>query len=352
MVNPRTPFEIVVTSDAGSIDFDRLAEFCDRAWRQEYAGKPRALYDRDFLTWLLGGKHWFAVLALTKTGQPVGSFFSLVRTLRHEGDSIPTLYSTGWAVDPAYRRYGVSLLLWQMHRTILRERGYADVTTLHVGHSASRAGDVLREREPQRGTSNEFHTGSIWSKRLTDDDAGKRQPRILRQHLYVAEGEGGDHGPSGSSNGENFAVLADRTATLCYAPSGNFAQLYMDRKSLRSGTMCFTTADGSQCAMGFSIHTLAYEETPMGSVGRIQFAISDRCDDDDLLAALESMCALLAERDCFSVSIVNQECVSQQVLRRCGFEETADSITYRIWTPESVAGRLGMMRPPFGFDFL
>jgi hypothetical protein len=352
MVNPTAPFEIIVTSDASSIDFDRLAEFCDRAWRQEYAGKPRALYDRDFLTWLLSGKHWYAVLALTKTGQPVGSFFSLLRTLRHEGSSIPALYSTGWAVDPAYRRHGVSLLLWQMHRTILRERGYADVTTLHVGHSAARAGDVLRERGTQRGTSNEFQTGLIWSRRLTDEDAAKRRPRILQQHLYAADEEGVSRGPAGSSSEANFAALLDKTSTLSYESSGNFSQLYMNRKCGRSGTICFTTADGSQCAMGFSTHTLAYEDTPMGNIGRIQFAVCERCDDDDLLAALESMCAFLAELECFSVSIVDQKCIPREVLRRGGFEETADSISFRIWTPEPLAGRFAGAKPPFAFDFL
>jgi ribosomal protein S18 acetylase RimI-like enzyme len=352
MVNPASPFEIVVTSSASSIDFDRLAEFSDRAWRKEYAGKPRALYDRDFLTWLLSGEHWYAVLALTKTGQPVGSFFSLLRTLRHEGGSIPALYSTGWAVDPAYRRNGVSLMLWQTHRTMLRERGCADVTTLHVGHSAARAGGVLRESGAQRGSSNEFHTGSIWSRRLTDEDAAKPQPRILRQRLHVAGEAGVNPGEAAGSNGENFTALLDRTSTLSYAPSANFSQLYMNRKSGRSGTLCFTTADGSQCAMGFSTHTLAYEGTPMGDIGRIQFAVCDRCDDDDLLAALESTCAFLAELECFSVSVVDQNCIPLEVLRRGGFEETSDSIAFRIWTPESLAGRFVSAKPPFAFDFL
>ncbi|MHA3747659.1 hypothetical protein [Xanthomonas citri] len=90
-IDPRTPLDIVVTSDIGDVDIDDLVRFSELAWRHNYKGRLRVVYDAPFYAWLLSGKDWFAVLARNGEGRIVGCMFALVRDLYIRGESFPSV---------------------------------------------------------------------------------------------------------------------------------------------------------------------------------------------------------------------------------------------------------------------
>ncbi|WP_157883122.1 GNAT family N-acetyltransferase [Xanthomonas citri] len=154
-----------MTSDIGDVDIADLVRFSELAWRHNYKGRLRVVYDAPFYAWLLSGKDWFAVLARNGEGRIVGCMFALVRDLYIRGEAFPSVYSTGWAVDPAYRRTGVSLRLWLALHDRVREGGYVSIGASHAGLSGTRGDVVFRDDAEDRGRNVVHHCGAIWSRR-------------------------------------------------------------------------------------------------------------------------------------------------------------------------------------------
>ena len=332
-VDPRTPLTIVTTSDAGAIDIDALVAVSDNAWRRNYDGKVRVVYDADYYEWLLGGSDWFASLALTEDGKPVGFIVSLLRTLNCGGERFPAAYTTAWAVDPAYRRTGVSLRVWQANRETIRERGYYGVAAAHGGYSGTRSGVVFREPPELRGVATVLQSGAIWSRALTGR-APPPAPRTsvgMRRLCYV-DGPYALEDVDAPVARETFEQLAASNAQLAFAPSENFAQLYFNSELTRSGTMWLEPGGDARCAVGFAMFTLALDDNEIGLVGRIQFFLSFDCDDERREIALETMCGFLQRAGCSSVSLIDQRQVAQATLERCGFTLTPDVVTSSLWS--------------------
>lgn len=334
-IDPRTPLQIVVTSDAGEIDIDALVALSDNAWRRNYDGKVRVAYDADYYEWLLGGSDWFAALALTDAGRPVGFIVSLLRTLNCGGERFPAAYTTAWAVDPAYRRTGVSLRLWQTNRETIRERGCFGVAAAHGGFSGTRAGVVFREPAEVRGIATVLQSGAIWSRALAGRASPLTQsaPAGMRRLCFV-DGPYAIEDHDAPVDRETFEQLVASNSQLAFAPSESFAQLYFNSELTRSGTMWIEPGGGIRCAVGFSMFTLALDDAEIGLVGRIQFFLSFGCDDEHTAIALEAMCSFLHRAGCSSVSLVDQRHIAHETLERCGFVRTPDEVTFSLWSRE------------------
>lgn len=334
----------MVTSDEGMIDIEALVELSERAWGHDYKGRLRVLYDADYYDWLLGGPDWLAVLATNESGQPVGCIFSLLRALSCRGERFPAAYSTGWAVDPAYRRTGISMRMWQAHRLTLMERGYIGISTSHVGHSGTRADVVFRESPGQRGVSVAFHTGVIWSRPLTGKTAAApARARIDMRRLCFTEG---------SIDHRTFAELLTSSSPLTFFPSQNFAQMYFNSELTRSGTMWLEPAAGARYVVGYSMYRLALDDMQIGQIGRIQFFLSFDDGGEHAEVVLEEMCGYLQRAGCSSVSLVDQHAIAHDRLERCGFTRTPDEVTFHLWAPEPLAGRFQGLAPPCTLDFM
>lgn len=345
-VDPRTPLQIVVTSDAGEIDIDALVALSDNAWRRNYDGKVRVVYDADYYEWLLGGSDWFAALALTGDGKPVGFIVSLLRTLNCGGERFPAAYTTAWAVDPAYRRTGVSLRLWQANRETIRERGYFGVAAAHGGYSGTRAGVVFREPPERRGVATVLHSGAIWSRALTGraPPLAQHAPMGMRRLCFV-DGPYVIEDQDAPVDRATFEQLVASNARLAFAPSQNFAQIYFNSELTRSGTLWLEPTRGMRCAVGFSIFMLALDEAEIGLVGRIQFFLSFGCDDERKEIALEAMSGFLHRAGCSSVSLVDQHQIAHATLERCGFVRTPDEVTFSLWSREPLAAPFDDLSP-------
>jgi GNAT superfamily N-acetyltransferase len=337
-VDPRTPLRIVVTSDAGEIDIDALVVLSDNAWRRNYDGKVRVVYDADYYEWLLDGSDWFAALALTDDGKPVGFILSALRTLNCGGERFPAAYTTAWAVDPAYRRTGVSLRLWQANRDAIRERGYLGIAAAHGGYSGTRGGVVFRESAERRGVATVLQSGAIWSRALTGKAATPVQrASVGMRRLCFVDGPYPIDDQDVPVDRETFEQLVASNAKLAFAPSENFAQLYFNSALTRSGTMWLEPGGGARCAVGFSMFTLALDDAEIGLVGRIQFFLSFDGDDERTKIALEAMCSFLQRAGCSSVSLVDQRHIAHATLERCGFVRTPDEVTFSLWSREPPA---------------
>lgn len=337
-VDPRTPLQIVVTSDLGAIDIDALVALSNTAWRHNYDGSVRVVYDADYYEWLLGGSDWFAVLALTGEGRPVGFIVSLLRSLTCGGERFPAALTTSWSVDPAYRRTGVSLRVWQANRSSIRERGCFGVATAHGGYSGTRAGVVFREPAEVRGVATVLQTGAIWSRALSGRTATpmQRPPAGLRRLCFV-DGPYPIDDLDAPVDRDTFTRLVASNTKLAFAPSENFAQLYFNSETTRSGTLWLEPGGGARCAVGFTMFTLALDDMEIGLVGRIQFFFAFDCDDERREIALEAVCGFLQRAGCSSVSLVDQRHIPQAILERCAFVRTPDEVTYSLWSREPLA---------------
>src|SRR5688572_651774 len=70
------------------------ADFVDHAWRLDYRGAVRYLYDRGYFQWLLGGHDWTATVILRNETQLAAVVVSLFRTLVTPQGKCPAIYST------------------------------------------------------------------------------------------------------------------------------------------------------------------------------------------------------------------------------------------------------------------
>lgn len=331
-IDPRTPLRIHVTSEREEIDIEGLVELSDNAWRRNYDGKVRAVYDAEYYEWLLGGNDWFASLALTEAGTPVAFIVSLMRILSCGGDRFAAAYTTAWAADPGYRRTGASLRVWQANREAIRARGCFGIAAAHGSYSGARAGVVFREAPEARGVATVLHTGSIWSRALA---GGAPAPAARLQRLCYVDGPYTLDALDAPVDLESFARLVEAQARLTFAPSQNFAQLYLNSETTRSGTMWLELGDSARCAVGFSMFSLALDDTEIGLVGRIQFFLAFDCDAERAQVALEMMCGFLQRAGCSSVSLVDQGHLAQATLEHCGFTRTPEEVTFSLWSPST-----------------
>lgn len=348
-IDPRTPLDIVVTSDIGDVDIDDLVRFSELAWRHNYKGRLRVVYDAPFYAWLLSGKDWFAVLARNGEGRIVGCMFALVRDLYIRGESFPSVYSTGWAVDPAYRRTGVSLRLWLALHDRVREGGYVSIGASHAGLSGTRGDVVFRDDAEDRGRIVSHHCGAIWS-RPVGGSVIAHAP-VAMQRLCFVDGE---HALECADMPIDLATLSSSmaaTGQLTFAPSRHFRHLYLNSEFTRSGTMWVETDDGARCAVGFSIFALAMDDLAVGTIGRIQFFLPFDGGEAAQVEALNAMSAFLARQGCSTVSMVEQPAAAPAVMERCGFTKAADSVTFSVRSPVALAHRFDDA-PPFALDFL
>ena len=343
-VDPRTPLRIAVTSSAAEIDSDALVALSDKAWRHNYSGKVRVVYDAENYEWLLGGNDWFAAVALTEDGTAVGFIVSLLRTLACGDERYPCAYTTAWAVDPAYRRTGVSLRLWQANRDEIRQRACYGLGAAHGALSRTRGGVVFREPAERRGVATVLQTAAIWSRA----SAGKPSPAVLRagvgmRRLCFVDGPHPIDEPGAPVDRATFERLIAAPAQLAFAPTENFVQLYFNSELSRSGTMWLEPGGGARCAIGFVMFDLALDAAELGRVGRIQFLHAFDCDDARVGMALDAVCGFLQGAGCSSVSLLDQARIAPATLQRCGFVRTPDEVTFSLWSAEPPPAALGAL---------
>jgi hypothetical protein len=351
-VNPRAPLQIVVTSNKDEIDFDALCELSERAFKHNYAGKLRIVYDHDYYERLLAGSDWLGVFAFDENHRLVGCKFSLLRVLMWRCQLYPAAYSTNWAVDPAYRRTGVSLRIWQALSKELRERNCIGIGASHEGNSGTRSGVVFREPLGQRRVAIVVMSGVIWSRSLTGvTPINEWRSTVRMQRLCFVDGSYPYGDPDAPIDQSTFAQLLAESNALTFAPTHSFAQLYFNSELNRSGTLWLELGGDARCAVGYSMFTLALDDVEVGQIGRIQFILPFGCDDAQQAAALEAVCGFLQRAGCSSASLLDQRAITLATLKLCGFTPTSDQVTLSLGVQPSLATRFENM-PWLALDFV
>jgi hypothetical protein len=117
-------------------DYEDVAEFWNRVWIPEYAGKMwMTCPEPAFLRWLVGS-HPAALRLVAYQGEKlVGSAFSLPYSLRMGASVRPIAWAFGLAVDPDHRRLALPLVEWLRRENA--ERGIAFAIGTVVNHPAS-----------------------------------------------------------------------------------------------------------------------------------------------------------------------------------------------------------------------
>lgn len=352
VVDPRAPLRIVVTSNEDEIDFDALCELGERAFRHNYRGELRVLYDAEYYERLLVGNEWFGVLAYDENDRLAGCMFSLLRMLNCRGESYPAAYTTNWAVDPAYRRTGVSLRIWQILCAELRARGRIGIGAVHGSNAGARSGSVFREPPGQRRVSVVVAVGMIWSRALTSvPPADPPRPAVRVQRLCFVDGPYPYDDPDAPIDQRSFARLVAENGSLAFAPTHNFAQLYFNSELTNSGALWVDLDGGARCAAGYSIFTLALDDIVVGKIGRIQFFMPFGCDDAQQAVALEGVCGFLQRAGCSSASLLDQRVIAHSTLERCHFVRTSDEVTLSLGVEPQHAARFENL-PGSALDFV
>lgn len=362
-VENRTDIRVFAVRDATRVDYDGLGELADGAWRHDYAGKARVVYDADYFLWLLEPRwrDWLAVIAVNETDEPVGCIVSLLRTLCYAGREYPALHSTAWTVAPAYRNRNVAIRLARAHSAAFTDADdrQVGVSLFHAGHAGMRAQGVFGGVNPTDGSSGArlFHRGALWSRRLLANDASPAHaaPACRLSRLSLAEGQLLADGDVPSPGFEAFRQRILR-APLAFAPTESFARMYLRDGNERSGTLLFGFDSGSQCLATYSMQQLALDDVDLGKVGQIQNLLPTGCTPQEMATVVRELCAFFRRLGCVSVSSYDQGCVDAGVLQDLGFSRSSDELVSNLWaTPRAVMqGFPGFQQlaPPYLLDII
>lgn len=196
VVENRTAIRVFAARDAAYLDYEGLGRLADEAYRHDYEGVARVVFDADYFEWLLepGKRDWLAVIAVNASDEPVGCIVSLLRTLSYAGRDFPALYSTAWTVAPEYRNRNVAIRLARAHTAAFTDADNRQVgiSMFHAGHSGMRAQGVFGGTNPATGSSGmrSFHRGALWSRRLLGIDAPATNPVLPCRMSHLSLGDG------------------------------------------------------------------------------------------------------------------------------------------------------------------
>lgn len=363
VVENRTAIRVFAARDAAYLDYEGLGRLADEAYRHDYEGVARVVFDADYFEWLLepGKRDWLAVIAVNASDEPVGCIVSLLRTLSYAGRDFPALYSTAWTVAPEYRNRNVAIRLARAHTAAFTDADNRQVgiSIFHAGHSGMRAQGVFGGPNPPTASSGmrSFHRGALWSRRLLGGDASATNPVLpcRMSHLSLCDGRLVAVGDVPPLSLEAYRLLIQRMP-LAFAPTESFARLYLRRGSERAGTLLFGFESQGQCIASYSMHELALDDVDLGKVGQVQYLLPSCCTQQELAAALLELCAFFRRQGCLSACMHDQGCIEASLLERYGFSRSTDELISNLWaTPLAVEqGFPGFqhLEPPYLLDFL
>lgn len=286
--------DIYAADGACNVDFDALAEFSMPVWRADYQGEVRILYDANYYRWLLGGNDWLGVLALNNERRLVGCLFSLKRNISCTQQILPAIYSTAWAVSPAYRHLALGIRLAAVHGELTRSANLASLAlgVLHDGHKGMQLASAAQGPRPAEVASF-MHRTSIWRRRVssifeTHDASSDQKLKCCR---LTVEGSHVQAAPIECSapSFQALRALAHSSARVTFDPTESFSRLYLDPNCNRSATLWYETQAGGCCILSYSIHQLALDEFVLGRVGQLQCIHSSGCKSCDLEHVLRNV---------------------------------------------------------------
>lgn len=340
-------FEMFSVNATANEPLDELAALMNEAWRHDYKGEVRMVYDAEYLKWVLGTDWGGLSIRESSSGELVGFVYSLGRTVAINRKTYKSVYTSGLTVSPRFRQRGLSRWTHEVGASLMFEdtQSGVEVAALQVGH----AGLLATERNAARarlGTNVLLPPCNIWSKRvLAQEHAGDG---VTISRVYSTQ----DH--DGALNVPRVAELFASTAmaaSVAFLPKRNFVQLYLREHESRSGTLYLQLEDGSDCAMTFTIVTLAIDDDLIGDMAQVQSIYGD-LDPRQLTLALDAVTSELAHWGCMAISVVVQRPLNHEALQTSGFTKSSDHVIWSLRArPERIAG-LGPIEPHYALDFL
>jgi GNAT superfamily N-acetyltransferase len=329
-------------SDPQDIDFPALARLTETGWRHDYRGQVRICYDEPYLRWLLGGTDWAGVIVHDTASRPIACVFSLFRTLRFAAESAAAAYSCQLVVAPDHRSSGVGLWLTDRSRKLLAERHSRDAF-VGIAHEGKAIQQMSQSRRAPKGPQPISIATQIWSKRLRSADTSLRIARdsIWKSIRYLEKDEL-----------EPLARLIIASPYPIFDVAESFGRLYLRSQPDRSRTLWFTSDTGIECAISFSMHSLALDDAALGNVGQIQCVLERGCDARALGDALRRVMVALLDAGCFAACSLDHGGISRQLLMQLGFVRSGDCLTLRVGGSGPLLDRLRQAAPPFIMDFL
>lgn len=356
LLGSRSDLVMHAVSSWDELDFAALARLNDAAWRADYRGAIRFVYDEQYLRWLLGGSDWFGVIIQNGQSQPVGTMFSLFRQLRWgNGMAIRGHHTTGLTVAPDYRRLGLGSwihdeLVEQIYGEYNSRIGLA---VYHAGHAGQRLIDTYMKSEKKvRGVF--FNEGMIWGRRLTPTQShGPTLSSARTTQVWLDDNGVLQSGASSIKVSREDLDEMLGASSLNWAPAESFSRLYLTEASHHGTTLWVEFDSGARCCVIFSCVKTAIDTYDVGLIGQIQVVAFAGCSESELVTALQSACSVMQARKYVAASIVDHGNVPQQVIAAAGFTVSQDRLVFALRAHEDeFTERACKVAPPFHLDYL
>jgi GNAT superfamily N-acetyltransferase len=347
-------FTLFRASPQESPDLGALGRFVDSAWRINYSGRLRFVYDERYFDWFLHGNHWTGLIAFDSSGNIAACLFTLFRELVQGRKTYQSGYVTALTVAPAYRGRGLAKWIAKWSRATLFEEQLRPIafSMYHEGHGGAGAVNSSQRQEGNNRMTN-FHVASTWAKRLIGVPNRVADSALKFERLNLGRPETAPVGVASGSFADAATYqdwIAERTE-FAFAPSENFAEFYLDSNNARSGTL-FCTHESGCCAIGYSRVACAIDDAHIGDIANIHVVSDSTAHEIDLAAALRHACGFLQEHGCIGVSLLDQGTVAHSTLEQAGFVLTQDKLTFSVIYRSLVTDSLPRFTTPVGVDFI
>jgi hypothetical protein len=343
-----------------SIDDLDLASFLpmlDQAWRADYAGESRLDFDEAVLRKLTPGRYWVGVVAMAPDGSPAGFEIALERTLHAAGRTLRCFYASVFTVAADQRRLGLGrFVLEGINRLVFEERG-ADVilSTFHEGHAGSPVVQSTFDRIPDWGVVR-FHRSPIWSRRLDRNPlpALERAPACVQLEL---DGDGagsrvvarGNRAAVPSAGAIEARLRASFSAS--FAISESLAGQYLNPRNAASGMMLHEPDAPDFGLAAWNVLPMAVDDRRLRPIGQLQLVLAPGRAAATVETVVLHTAHLLAERDCFAMTLLDTGMVPRGVLESLGFAPSDMQVTFAARGPRRNLETFADLEPPFFLDF-
>lgn len=340
------------------LDIPRLVAMIDHAWRTDYPGAVRPIFDSAYMRWLMPDDESIAVI-ISDADSLVGFYVALQRTLYCRQRTITAYYGTALTVAPQYRGLGLGRWITQTMNGLVidQRRGEVIIANYNIAH-----GGLATVESALRGNLDwcvhPFHTAVTWSRDLASEPLPEPARLLKVEQVTVAR----DGRLSASCEGSHGARLSLRSAVdaneelrttydVAFGLDSSLRTQFFDAPTGDAGTVVFIFDDGV-CGISFNIAELGLNERTFGRVGRLQAIHAVACSAEDVRSAVLHVCRWFQRKGCREVRIVDEGIVPPPVLEDLGFHSADDRLTFAVRGPKDAVQLFEAVKPPYYIDMI
>ena len=336
-------YELFEVTSFDDLDLGELLPMIDGAWRHDYQGEVRLIFDGQVLRKLMPPGDFVAVLTRSPVGEPVAFELALKRRLLVRGESLSAYYASVLTVSAEHRSKGLGRLVLEGINHLVFEQQGADliVSTFHEGHAGSPAVQSTYDRIGDWGIAR-FHRAPIWGRRLD------KQPFLpLNAPPTFRELDG--------AAAVDLSARIDDRCEASFALEASLSAQYLSPENEASTLYDYPFGSGRFLA-GVNLLPMAVDDRELPPIAQLQLLLAidgteAQIAPGDVEKVLQHLGHRLGERGCFALSLVDMGVVPLEVLEKLGFRQTEDVITFAARGPQDTIAAFEGLQPPFFLDF-